>query len=124
MPARAAHIAQAEHNEALYDHLAYASPAYADWQVTALFYAALHYVDAYLASTANPQHPANHAVREGFVRNEPNLRQVYVHYRELKERSIEARYSAALSPPPAFVRLRPASFEPLRQHLKGLLGLP
>ena len=51
MPNRSAHLAQAEHNETLYSHLDQSAPTYADWQVTSLFYAALHYVDAYLASS-------------------------------------------------------------------------
>ena len=45
MPQPTEHIAQAEKNERLYDSLL--GTEFNDWAITGLFYAALHYVDAY-----------------------------------------------------------------------------
>jgi hypothetical protein len=47
------HIRQAEHNEALADYLL--GTPYPDWRCTVLFYAALHYVQAYFSSQDPPQ---------------------------------------------------------------------
>jgi hypothetical protein len=46
MPVMARHIQQAERNEDLDEYLGRATPAFCEWQVVALFYSALHYVDA------------------------------------------------------------------------------
>ena len=91
MPTRARHIAQAEHNEDLYRHLGAVSPEYIDWQVTCLFYAVLHYVDAYLAPLV---HPATHAERDNWISREAILRIIRPDYRELRSRSEDARYNA------------------------------
>jgi hypothetical protein len=124
MPDRAAHIRQAEHNEALCTYLDAAAPPYVDWQVTSLFYAALHYVDAYLAMKPNGGvHPRDHLVRDNLVATERSLRPIYLHYQELKNRSIDTRYEVVSPSPAQLRRLRVRSFTQVRAHLRQLLGL-
>lgn len=66
MPTYLEHLVQAEHNEATYHYLAIDASRHSDWQVTCLFYAALHYVDALLhRSGALPEaeHRRSHGTR-------------------------------------------------------------
>jgi hypothetical protein len=90
MPDQQKHLAQAQHNEELYHHLADATPRFIDWQITALFYAALHYVDAYLAKFAI--HPNSHEERSTWMGRESVLKTIYAVYRDLQNRSRDARY--------------------------------
>ncbi len=50
MPSHQEHLAQARHNREMLQQLQAFGAMYADWQITAAFYVALHRVDAYLAS--------------------------------------------------------------------------
>jgi hypothetical protein len=54
------------------------------------FYAALHLIDAYLASIGH--HPQTHETRDGWISWTAILRPVYSHYSELRNRSEDARY--------------------------------
>lgn len=124
MPAKDPHIQQAEHNEALFDHLASASPTYLDWQVTSLFYAALHYVDAHLATVpGGGMHPKSHGVRDNQVATHTSLKPVYVRYQELQNRSVDARYDLVAFTLADVAQIRAAHFAPLRTYLRGLLGI-
>lgn len=87
MTTREQHLAQANANKALYEELL-DRPAYRDWALTVLFYAALHYVDAFLF----PRNPPDHGTRNQMVRTTPLLRALYAKYRRLQERSQDARY--------------------------------
>ena len=63
---------------------------YVDWAMTALFYAALHCVDHWLAHVARS--PSNHAQRRNFLARltvPPGIREAY---RRLYELSVTARY--------------------------------
>ena len=90
MPDAATHREQAEHNLRMSDSMDRA--AYGDWAATVLFYAALHYVDSFLARTLN-YHPSNHADRDKQIHTIHPLRKIRVEYRELKDSSHNARYS-------------------------------
>lgn len=87
MPTKEEHKAKAAHNEQFVSSL---STPYWDWAVTGLFYAAVHYVMAYLA-TKNI-HPVLHQVRNSQVHRDPILNPLYVDYRELQNNSEDARY--------------------------------
>lgn len=90
MPDKAQHINQAQHNEAFYQTID--RTVYNDWAVTATFYAALHYVDAFLAQTAGI-HPGAHDVRDPRVQRVAQLRPLWNYYHRLKNRSRNARYN-------------------------------
>lgn len=63
MAAKQEHIQKAQHNEDFSDCVGTlgASPQYHDWEAIAIFYSALHLVDAKLAD--QNVHPANHSER-------------------------------------------------------------
>ncbi|HML18639.1 MAG TPA: hypothetical protein VK419_16525, partial [Bryobacteraceae bacterium] len=59
----------------------------------ALFYVAVHYLQAYFASLAvGPI--TSHTQRDSAIRRDRNIRSVYVDYQELKTHSRDARYEA------------------------------
>jgi len=92
MPTLNQHLRKAQHNENFATHI---SPSpFLDWLVTTKFYAALHYIDAYLANKGI--HPKRHRgskeSRDTYIGNDPNLRPVYHDYRRLREDSEDARY--------------------------------
>jgi hypothetical protein len=118
VPDRASHIDQAERNERL--SLGLEGTTDTDWAVTTLFYAAVHLVDACLAPGL---HPREHRDRRDFVRLRADLRPIRTYYRELEDRSRDARYECVPFTQRAVVTLRSRSFEPLKRHLRSVLGL-
>jgi hypothetical protein len=124
MPDRASHVRQAERNEALYSYLDVVTPTYIDWQVTALFYAALHYVNAYLSAKPSVGiHPVDHVVRDRLVASERSLRPIYAPYRELTTRSMDARYELVPFARGQLASLWSGPFQRVRAHLRSELGL-
>jgi uncharacterized protein (UPF0332 family) len=83
------HRTKAEENEFFVQSL---QNPFWDWAVTGTFYAALHYVDAYLATKRID--PATHIIRNGFVKSEAVLNPLWGDYRELLNESRTARYDA------------------------------
>lgn len=58
-----------------------------------LFYAALHYIDGYLAGKTFK--PLNHKQRDDEIERNGSLAGIYREYRRLKDMSREARYNIA-----------------------------
>ena len=121
MPTQGEHLKQAEHNETLYAYLDSMSPTYTDWQVTCLFYAALHYVDAYLDTQGIPR-PKGHPIRNSRVLQ--HLSGIYDDYYELYERSRDARYDLIGFSAEDVANLRAQRFARIRTHIRTSLGLP
>ena len=92
------YIEQAAHNADLASHLRHERTNCLDWAVTCLFYAAIHYVNAYLVKAhipipkrhrgSNPKKPG----RLNIVQNDSVLSQIYQEYRHLDDESRDARY--------------------------------
>jgi hypothetical protein len=61
-----------------------------DWAVTGIFYAALHYIEVFLATQS--VHSPAHCSRETLFRRFPQLNPIYSEYRTLKDDSEGARY--------------------------------
>jgi hypothetical protein len=89
MPNTAEHWSQGEHNEAFYQGID--KDVYSDWAATALFYSALHYIDAFLAGIGID--PGGHDDRDSEVANRKELRPLARQYFRLKNRSRDARYN-------------------------------
>lgn len=119
MPTQQKHLQQAQRNEELYHYLAHVAPAYTDWQITALFYAALHYIDAYLAG--HNVHPSSHEERNGLVAIEGSLRRIYVAYRDLEDRSRDARYELYRIAPGYEQTLYNSQFASIRDYVLTLI---
>ena len=75
-------------------------PEYRDWAVTALFYATVHYLRAYLASVKQVTVSA-HQDMHWIWPKYPELRQVKPLYEHLKQQSQKARYYEVTSGGPA-----------------------
>ena len=92
MPKPNEHLSWARQNETFADTLDADTQVEANWAVTALFYAAVHYVNAYLVSRGLARQ--DHAVREASMR-QPFFDPVRTKYKRLKDMSREARYEIA-----------------------------
>jgi len=58
-----------------------------------LFYAGLHYIDAYLTQSAGK--PKNHQQRDRIIETNGSLSPIWQDYRRLKDLSEQARYQIA-----------------------------
>ena len=90
MPSKRQHLKQAAHNEELLTRFNLVGLGFEDWAVTALFYSALHYVEAFFHEKFN-RHYTNHPDRDDAVAR--CLPHCYDEYHELKNDSREVRYA-------------------------------
>ncbi len=90
MPRKEQHLSKANDNEGFASSLDLLKSINVDWALTALFYAALHYVEAYFATRSI--HSVDHRARDSAIQRDPNLRKIFNDYSELKNYSINARY--------------------------------
>ncbi|MGL4649858.1 MAG: hypothetical protein ACRC1H_10655 [Caldilineaceae bacterium] len=89
--AAARHLDKARHNQELSQLLGSRNPNhYLDWQITTLFYAALHLVQAYFVQYAEVI-PRTHVQRSQFLMKEKRLL-VYKPYVTLHDLSRDGRY--------------------------------
>jgi hypothetical protein len=94
----AEYVAQAVHNSTFAADIRKSQGGYLDWAATCLFYAAVHYVNAYFVkskiaiprrhSSSDPKYPG----RMNIVQQDPSLKTIYVPYRHLDDESRDARY--------------------------------
>lgn len=91
MPSEQEHLNQARHNETFIQRLLQGT-RYMDWAVTGLFYTALHYIEAFLATQG--VHSPTHRSRDTVFSRFPQLTLIYDPYRKLKDASLRARYLA------------------------------
>lgn len=119
MPKKAEHSGKAAQNEFFVSTLG--NPFW-DWAVTGKFYAALHYVEAYLA-TRNPAiHSRNHAVRDSNIQADSVLKTLYVDYRELESECHDARYDASLTFSQGDVERLERNLDRIRKVLQPLIA--
>lgn len=114
------HIAQAEKNERLCGILL--GTEFNDWAVTALFYAALHYVDAYITSSTGAN-PSNHTARNYFVDSALSLTEIRQAYSDLYRLSRDVRYEIFPISTDAVIQVKARHFDPIRAHIRALLSL-
>jgi len=63
-----------------------------DWGIVIAFYAAVHYVNAYLWQNDNRYEPKDHRDRSGKINTQPTLYRVRSQYRRLNGLRFRARY--------------------------------
>jgi hypothetical protein len=120
------HYDQARHNYALYARLL-AEGTHLDWAATALFYTALHLVDAHAVERqrlAPSSHSpfADHDERREYV--QLSLSSISLHYRRLQDTSRRTRYEMIQPAPAALQHLHDERFVPLERSITRLLDLP
>ena len=81
------HALQSAHNRGAQQRMS-ESPRYADWEITALFYSAVHAVDEYLLSIG--EEPCSHQARNKMVRE--NIPHAYRDYCALFTLCRKVRY--------------------------------
>lgn len=97
MPSPEQHVRQAEHNQSFARSLDLATTAYRDWIVTAIFYAALHFVEWFLTAQDHTSR-RDHQLRDSYLARFAELRAIYADYNELRFQSEAARYECVSSP--------------------------
>ena len=122
MPTQDAHLHKAQHNEGFVASLNLDQTAYLDWAVTGLFYAALHYVESFLANYNT--HPSTHGSRDQVFRQHVGLKPIYNQYRILKTRSENARYGLQQFDPAQVRELSTVELQTVRSHVLNLLENP
>jgi uncharacterized protein (UPF0332 family) len=88
LPGRSEHAAQAEWNETAAAR--FSEAGFNDWAITALFYASLHWIDAYLLGEGI--HLTSHWRRQAFIRESPELVSIFGAFGLLRMDSEGARY--------------------------------
>lgn len=129
MPTQDEHLDKAQHNQRFYESLDIATTDFLDWLVTGLFYCALHYVDAYLATRSI--HPKKHAgpnQRNDQVDHMPEFLRIRPHYRALSDDCRDARYGFHPTGMRKFSvseiqQLRDCDLAAIRAHVLQLLGI-
>ena len=91
MPNTGEHVRRAAQNLRFAQSFDLEKTPYIDWAVAAYFYAALHLVDALLFAKERIN-PPNHEKRRELVKFKTYLSGIKNEYRELKDRSEDARY--------------------------------
>jgi hypothetical protein len=123
MPTRDEHLRQAEQNESLADGLRGRDPG---WAITVLFYAAVHYVEAYLdwsyAVHGCQQHSVDHFDREQAMGK--YFAHVGKHYRPMYRKSREARYRCVPFSAYDYDDLKSKRYGPFKADMLRLLQPP
>ena len=88
MPSRHQHLPLAEFNEEFAETIAALPQRFPAWEIVALFYAALHYVDA--ALSLSNTHPGSHESRIAAFRG---VAETWADYRHLHRLSLDVRYN-------------------------------
>ena len=111
-----------ENRECAYSALAQATPCQSRWSVVMGFYAAVHYVNAYLWERLQIE-PHDHAERRSFVLTLADFRPIEYEYRRLYDRAYVARYQPGHVVANADARkLLDETLEPIRAAIVPILN--
>jgi hypothetical protein len=113
------HVNQAKNNEQLVAFLD--GTAYPDWRSTAVFYAAVHYVQAYFSSLNPPRKFDRHKDRDTAIQDDKYIRAIWNHYRSLKDWSRSARYDGTKPAEKDFADDITPSLTAIKKHLRAFL---
>jgi hypothetical protein len=117
-PTSADHIKKAEENKKFGMGIAHDHPTPAGWALVALFYSALHFVEAYLNKRSI--FPSNHNERKDQILTLPELNAIYSQYRFLSDFGFNARYRFNVYGKDQFREALPR-LEQIERHIKTLL---
>lgn len=94
------------------------SQAKIDWALVILFYAAMHYIEAYLATLG--QHLRSHTTRDNFVGRDVQLRRIYSEYQDLKYFGYNARYEMQKFTASDVAQAK-TNFDTVKAHISAIL---
>lgn len=92
MPREDEHTTKAQRNESFAASLNFTDATQEMWAVTAVFYSALHYVQAYFVRGGAGDDCKKHAVRFTEIKRDRKLRAISVQYEYLYSLSLLSRY--------------------------------
>ena len=116
MPNLNQHLALAESNKRFAESIASLPVRFPGWETTVLFYSALHYVDAFLATQGI--HPRNHDSR---IESVKSYIRSWEDYRHLYRLSLGARYNMASFTPAVADAVKAGPFRRVKDEILALL---
>lgn len=119
MPSKQEHITKADGNATFAGSLPLDNQSRIDWALVALFYAAMHYVEAYLATVG--QHLKSHTTRDNVIGRDSTLRGIFSEYQDLKYYSYNARYEMCGFTAGDVTNHAMKDFEAIKSHLLKFL---
>ena len=117
-PTPSDHVRKADENKKFGFGMNAAHPTSAGWALTALFYSALHYAEAYFLKIS--VQTDSHADLFDAIKFDPNLRKIYREYRHLFDYGYDARYRLIVYGKADIEKARP-SIDAVERHIKNLL---
>ena len=116
MPTLNQHLSQAESNERFANGIAALPARFPDWEIIALFYSALHYADAFLATQGI--HPGS---RDSRITSVKLYIRAWEDYQHLYRINLAARYNM-VSPTPAVAdAIKTGEFRRVKEEVLALL---
>lgn len=133
MPPRQPHVDRAAQNEGFFLSLPLATTPYLDWAVVSLYYAALHWLEAFLADYNAPigthqpnpngggHHPRRRGERTRAISHVAALSPIFASYQELHDRAEDARYNLLPFTDTHVQTLYQTEYLTVRNHIQPLL---
>ena len=113
------HVSKAQANESFADQIDTNSSAVAiSWIVTIIFYAAVHYVQAYFASLGRKH--ILHKARSSDIQRDSRIAVMYNDYRDLYDISRDARYDCGTLAP-GHIKFAKERLEKIKADLRPFL---
>jgi hypothetical protein len=112
------HLKKAEENKRFGMGMVSTHPTAAGWALTAFFYSALHFTEAYLREVSVVTE--KHSERTDVIKGRPELSKIYSHYRHLSDCGYNARYMFNVYGKRDIEQALP-SLEAVERHIKTLL---
>ncbi len=116
------YVRQAEHNEKFAYSIgdgSWEKTPYRDWVATALFYAALNWIQAFLES--KNYRPGSHAVRDKYVTTLAELKPISRVYSDLQHDSENARYECVVPTAKALTEYHVPRLQQIKKQIGKLL---
>jgi len=117
-PAPSDHVRKADENKSFGYGMIATHPTSAGWALTAMFYSALHYAEAYFLKTS--KRVDNHGERSDAIKFDRNLSGIYGQYMHLFDYGFNARYRLKIYGKSDVEKAKP-SLEAVEKHIKSLL---
>ena len=114
------HVSQAEHNRAFWNGLGLPTTAFRDWVVVGVFYEAVHWLEAFLATKG--EHSDVHVNRLTAIRrNRTEVGSLQLDYELLKQESENARYRCHRYTTNEISNDLIPLVDGIRSHIRGIL---
>lgn len=118
MPTKNQHLEKSANNEALSGTLDPSQPAAIDWEITILFYVAVHYVEAYFSLSG--KHHTGHKTRYSTIVRDQYISGISKDYEDMYNYSRDARYDSVAFTKADVQQIKPR-LERIKKTIKPLL---